>query len=269
MFSALFSALFSAFALGLYSIAWILLIRSLHRQQPLQSHLLTGLVAGALLAHGVSVYQHIVAPEGFQLSLFNMASLFFWVINLLVLLSGLKKPLHNLFVFLLPLTVLALLLSFGESTDVTPRQHIAPGVVAHILLSVLAYSCLTMAAFQALLLAFQNYQIRHKHPTGWVKLLPPLQTMEALLFQLLWTGQILLTLAIASGALYVEDLFAQHLAHKTVFSLMAWCAYTALLWGHYRWGWRGNAAIRWTLMGFAPLALAYFGSKIVLELILS
>lgn len=260
--------MYSAFALGLYFGAWILLIRSLRRRVPVTSNLLTGLVAAAVIIHGVSVYQHIVAPAGFHLSLFNMGSLFFWTINLLVLFSGLKKPLHNLFVFLLPLTVLVLLLSFQELTEVAPRQHIAPGVVAHILLSVLAYSCLTMAAFQALLLAFQNYQLRHKHPTGWVKLLPPLQTMEALLFQLLWTGQILLTLAIASGVFYVDDLFAQHLAHKTVFSLMAWCAYAALLWGHYRWGWRGNAAIRWTLMGFAPLVLAYFGSKIVLELIL-
>lgn len=260
--------MFSAFALGLYAAAWLLLIRSARQRRSTKSRPLIGLVAAALACHAVSAYGQIVAPEGYRLTLFNMGSLFFWVINLLVLLSSLRKPLHNLFVLLLPLTVLVLLASWPQPGTVTPRDHISPGVAVHILLSIVAYSAMTMAAFQALLLAFQNYQLRHKHPTGWVRLLPPLQTMESLLFQLLWTGEILLTLAIISGAVYVDDLFAQHLVHKTVFSLMAWCAYAFLLWGHYQWGWRGNAAIRWTLMGFAPLVLAYFGTKLVLELIL-
>jgi ABC-type uncharacterized transport system permease subunit len=261
--------MFSALALGLYTAAWILLIRSVKRRQTLKSRLVLGLVAVALLCHGVSAYQQIVVPEGYRLTFFNMGSLFFWVINFLVLVSSLKKPLHNLFLLLLPLTVIILVSSLPQPGDITPRHQITPGVAIHIALSVVAYSAMTMAAFQALLLAFQNYQLRHKHPTGFVRLLPPLQTMESLLFQLLWTGQILLTLAILSGAIYIDDLFAQHLAHKTVFSLLAWCVYAGLLWGHYQWGWRGNAAIRWTLVGFAPLALAYFGSKLVLELILS
>lgn len=260
--------MYSAFALGLYSAAWLLLIQSARHRQPLKSRMLVGVMAAALCFHAVSAYGQLVAPEGYRLTLFNMGSLFFLVINLLVLLSILRKPLHNLLILLLPLTVLALLASWPQPGTITPRSQISPGVAVHILLSIIAYSALTMAAFQALLLAFQNYQLRHKHPTGWVRLLPPLQTMESLLFQMLWTGELLLTAAIVSGALYVDDLFAQHLVHKTVFSITAWSAYALLLWGHYQWGWRGNAAIRWTLMGFAPLVLAYFGTKLVLELIL-
>lgn len=260
--------MFSLLAIALYIAAWILLIHSVHQQRPLKSKLLIGLIAAALLCHGVSAYQQIIAPSGYRFSVFNMASLFFWVINLLVLLSSLKKPLHNLFVLLLPLTLIALLSSLPQLGAITPKHQITPGVAVHIILSILAYSALTMALFQALTLAFQNYQLRHKRTTGWVRLLPPLQTMEALLFELLWTGQALLTISIISGILYIEDLFAQHLAHKTVFSLIAWCVFAVLLWGHSKWGWRGNSAVRWTLMGFAPLALAYFGSKMVLEFLL-
>ena len=261
--------MFSALALGFYIAAWLLLVQSLRKRRSLKSTLVLQLVAVALFCHGTSACQQIVVPSGYRFSFFNMASLFFWVINLLVLISSLKKPLHNLFVLLLPLTCLALLSSLPQLGAITPRQQITPGVAVHIFLSILAYSAMTMAAFQALTLAFQNYQLRHKHPTGRVRLLPPLQTMEALLFELLWAGQVLLTFAIISGAIYVDDLFAQHLAHKTVFSLMAWCLYAALLWGHYKWGWRGNAAIRWTLGAFALLVLAYFGSKLVLEFLLS
>ncbi len=260
--------MFSLLAQALYAVGWLLLIHSVRKRLPLKSNLILGLVATALVCHGINAYQQIVVQEGYRFGFFNMASLYFWVINLLVLLSSLKKPLHNMFVILLPLTVVALLCSLPQSDPITPRQHITIGVASHILLSVLAYSALTMAAFQAMMLAFQNRQLRHKHPTGWVRLLPPLQTMEALLFELLWAGEILLTLAIVSGALYIDDLFAQHLAHKTVFSLVAWCVYAVLLWGRHRWGWRGNSAVRWTLLGFVCLVLAYFGSKLVLEFLL-
>jgi ABC-type uncharacterized transport system permease subunit len=92
--------------------------------------------------------------------------------------------------------------------------------------------------------------------------------MEALLFELIWAGEILLTLSILSGFIFLDNIFAQHLVHKTVFSMAAWLVYGFLLFGKYKMGWRGNIAVRWTLAGFLFLMLAYFGSKLVLEIIL-
>jgi len=92
--------------------------------------------------------------------------------------------------------------------------------------------------------------------------------MEHFLFQLIAAGFALLTLALFTGLIFVQNLFAQHLVHKTVLSLLAWLVFAVLLWGRWRFGWRGRTAIRWTLGGFASLMLAYFGSKLVLELIL-
>src|SRR5690625_2145637 len=108
----------------------------------------------------------------------------------------------------------------------------------------------------------------HMHHSGNVSLLLPFQTMETLLLDMLWAGVLLLTLFILSGFVFLDDMFAQHVAHKTVFSLAAWVIYVVLLWGRHRVGWRGYTAIRWTLAGFVLLMLAYFGSKLVLELIL-
>ncbi|MGR9000150.1 MAG: cytochrome C assembly family protein, partial [Gammaproteobacteria bacterium] len=98
--------------------------------------------------------------------------------------------------------------------------------------------------------------------------LPPLQTMESLLFQMLATGLFFLTISLVSGFVFIEDVFAQHLAHKTVLSILAWLIFSALLIGRSRYGWRGQIAIQWTLIGFVSLLLAYFGSKLVLEIIL-
>lgn len=256
-------------ATALYSIAWVLLLRAIQRRQSQPPAILNALLAVALISHGYGVYKQIVMPDGYHFAFFKISSLFFWVANFLVLLSSLRKPLHNLFLITLPISVAALLSSLYSDLDTTPVNLKLPvSVASHIMLSILAYSTMIVATGQTLLLAFQNYQLRHKHPTGLVRLLPPLQTMETLLFELLWTGELLLTLVIITGAFHIEDIAAQHLHHKIVFTIIAWLIYAILLWGRHYMGWRGNSAIRWSLAGFASLVLAYLGSKLVLEMIL-
>jgi ABC-type uncharacterized transport system permease subunit len=139
---------------------------------------------------------------------------------------------------------------------------------AHILVSLLAFSLLNIAALQALLLTCQDFQLHRKRSSWFLRSLPPLETMEALLFQMIGVGFFLLSLSLVSGFWFIEDLFAQHLAHKTVLSLLSWLVFGVLLWGRLSFGWRGRTAVRWTLAGFGVLLLAYFGSKLVLEIIL-
>lgn len=251
-----------------YSGAWILLMRRLTQRQPLSSHLISALICMALGLNAWAIFEQIHVATGYQFGFFKVAPLFFWAANLLIFLSSLKRPLHSLLLFTLPMSLSASLISLLVSNSSATPIALGAGLLTHVLLSLLAYSLMLAALIQALLLAYQNQKLRSKHPGGWLRLLPPLQTMEALLFELLWAGELVLTLAIISGGLFVENLLAQHLAQKTVFSLMAWATYALLLWGRHAWGWRGAAAMRWTFTGFAFLLLAYFGSKFVLELIL-
>src|SRR5690625_6237236 len=97
-----------------------------------------------------------------------------------------------------------------------PQVDLGLSMASLALLSILAYSLLTIATLQALLLAWQHHQLRHKHPSGSVSLLPPLQTMERLLFDMRWAGVLLLTLSVLSGFVFLDDMFAQHVAHQTV-----------------------------------------------------
>ena len=92
--------------------------------------------------------------------------------------------------------------------------------------------------------------------------------MESLLFDMLIAGFALLTAALGFGFFTIEHFFAQHLAHKTAFSIISWFVYGALLLGRYKFGWRGQKAIRFTIIGFFLLALGFIGSKFVLEMIL-
>lgn len=255
-------------AILLYIAASLYCINRFARQKPIQRKGLWILTTCALTFHGGGIFGLSAAHTGVQMGFFLVSSLIFWVINLIVLISNLKKALHNLFILLFPLSALAVgasLLGRASEAQLTMSYELA----SHVVLSILAYSLLTIATLQALLLAYQNHQLKQKHSMGSVRFLPPLQTMEALLFELLWAGELVLTLSILSGIWFLEDIFAQHLAHKTAFSIAAWVIYALLLWGRHHFGWRGYTAIRWTLGGFALLMLAYFGSKLVLEFILA
>lgn len=230
--------------------------------------LLTLLGLLALFFHGGSLFIQMHNTAGLSLDFFNAASLIAYEVILLTLLACYRIPVENLLLLLFPLGGLTVLLAqFVPSGTVQPIDE-EPGILAHILLSIMAYGLLTIAVFQALLLSLQDHQLKHKHPTGLIKNFPPLQTMESLLFGFLWAGWGLLSLSLLSGWLFVDNLFAQHLAHKTILSCFAWGVFGLLLWGRYRLGWRGHKALRWTLAGFCLLMLAYFGSKLVREFIL-
>jgi ABC-type uncharacterized transport system permease subunit len=132
----------------------------------------------------------------------------------------------------------------------------------------LAYSLLAIAAVLALLLATQEKALRTRTLNAWADALPPLTQTESLMFKLIGAGFALLTLTLLSGILFVHNLHAQHQAHTAILSLVAWIIFGVLLFGRWRWGWRGRRAVNLALAGMAILLLAFFGSKFVLEMIL-
>jgi ABC-type uncharacterized transport system permease subunit len=222
----------------------------------------------ALILHAIILYHSIYTELGMNMGFYNALSLVSWVVTLFVILTTIIKPTINLAMIILPATAIALLLAFVMPSERIVSDTINYGLDAHIILSISAYSLLTIAALQAIILSFQEHQLRTKDPAKMMRFLPPMQTMEELLVQLLWVGFFLLSLSLATGLMFVHNIFDQHLAHKTVLSILAWIFFGVVLIGRWAWGWRGKYLIRCTLGGFALLMLSYFGSKFVYELIL-
>ena len=222
----------------------------------------------ALLCHCVVAVHSVGGEGGLSLGFYTISALMFLAINLLCVLLMVRRPLQNLLIILFPLSAMSVLVSTLAPETAAITTDLPGGLLLHIGSSILAYALLTLAAAQSALVAAQDYQLRHRHTRGIVQILPPLQLMEKMLFELLAAGVLLLTLAIISGFIFVDDIFAQSLVHKTTLTLVAWVLFTVLLWGHYKLGWRSQTAVRLTLAGFAALMLAFFGSKLVLELVL-
>ena len=223
---------------------------------------------GAVILHLGDLSLTLPTAQGINLGFFNALSLISSIIVLVLLLSAFRQRVEVLCIPFLALAALSIGLAHAF-----PTAHILNiggpwQLQAHILISLLAYSILSIAMGQALLLAYQDYRLRRHRPGGLLRALPALQDMESLLFQLIGLGFVLLTVSLLTGTLFIEDMFARHLAHKTILSIVAWLLFLVLLWGRYRRGWRGKVAIRWTLAAFLTLMLAYLGSKLVLELLL-
>ena len=221
-----------------------------------------------VLLHGLIAYTTLNTADGIDLGIQSSSVLVTWVISVFLLLALIRLRVSSLFVVILPLSIAALISILLTDSSYLPRTNLKNALVAHILLSIVAYSTLFMASSQALVLAIQERNLRNHEKIRIVRLLPPLETMERLLFWLLWLGIAFLTLAIASGFMFMENMFAQHVVHHTVLSTSAWLMYAILLTGHKVFGWRGIRAIKWTLLSFGLLVLGYFGSKFVLEIVL-
>lgn len=220
----------------------------------------------ALPLHAIVLRNNIYLVEGFNLNLYTASSLVSWLVSLQILSASIKRPIESLGLVMFPLSAISLIL---ESSFMTTHVIEATmGVQSHILISIVGYSLLMLGALQAVALAFQHHAIKNHRPTGLVKKFPPLNDMESFLFQILSISFAFLSFALLSGFLFFEDLFVQQLIHKTILSIIGWGALLTLLIGRFLFGWRGKTAIRWTFISFIFVLLAYFGSKIVLEIIL-
>lgn len=244
------------------------MIRALARTSAVPPWLLRTLAIPALLLHGIAAYATVILADGVNLSLASVASVIALIMLAMVAATGIARPVHSLFVLLFPLCAVTLLASLFLQRDRTSLDGLNDALTIHVLVSILAYSVLMMAALQSILVGITERNIRAKSHVLMLRILPPLETMEHLLFVMLWVGFIGLTIAIGSGFVYLDDMFAQHVVHHTVLSSTSWLVYAVLLVGHQAFGWRGTAAVRWTLSAFALLVLGYFGSKFVLEVLL-
>ena len=185
----------------------------------------------------------------------------------LTVLGAVGGPARALGVVVFPLAACAMI-AYALYGHTTRPEPLGWQLLLHAWLALLAYATLSLAAVLAVFLWTQERALRRREFHAWLRVLPPLTELETLLFRTIAVGFILLTATLLTGVLFVEDLMAQHLAHKTVFSVLSWLGFGALLIGRKRYGWRGATAASWTLIAMALLVLAFFGSNLVLELLL-
>lgn len=224
---------------------------------------------GAIVFHAINLNLLFGGGSDIDLSFFKAASLSMLLISLTLFLSCIRRPLAVLGLIVLPLTIFVILFDYMSTSESLVVQNVnTPGMQIHIISSFLAYSFLNLAGIQTIVIYMQDKCLRSSSLSGMITALPSLDAMENFLFNLLIVGILLLTTSLVSGWVIHENLFVQHLVHKTVLSAAAWLLFFVVLTGGLLFGWRGRSLWKTVLSGIVLLLLAYLGSKFVLELIL-
>lgn len=218
----------------------------------------------AIVVHTMALVQLLGSKDGFDFLTIGM--LIALIGNLLLWFSNRNKDLSLLLSIAYPLAAVIILLNAVEPWDLQHLHSTSLGMSIHILIASVAYSLFTAACGVGILLSIQEYQLKH-HRLKQLLRVPPLQTLERLMFEFIWAAFVMLSITIATGFYFIEDMFAQHLVHKTAFTIASWFVFTGLLAGRHFLGWRGQLAVKLTLSGFILLMIGYFGSQIAMEIL--
>ena len=224
-------------------------------------------VAVGISLHSNHLYGSILIADGFNLSMGNTVSMIGLELALIGLIAALDPALRGISAGLLVLGALAATMTGFESASASMTALIWQ-VRAHVLIALMSYGLLTVGAIVAIFAMFQERRLQAGKISTLSTLFAPLETTEKLLFGITAAGFMGLALTILLGLTFVDDLFAQHLAHKTTFSLLALFVFGTLLAGRFFAGWRGKRAVKLYLGGFLLLCVAYFGVRVVLEQLL-
>ena len=226
--------------------------------------------AAGLISHGAALGYSLFGGDGLNIGFSHAISLIVWLVMGAYFLIGFDNQLLRLAaLYLAPIAVAAALLPMMLPAH-RVVHYVGFAFKLHFVVAILAYALFTVAALHALLMLFLEKRLHEGALPQELQGMPPLLRIERLLFQLLGVAFLLLTATLASGVFFSETLFGKafQLTHKTVFAVFSWLIFGGLLFGHWKFGWRGKVAVRWTLIGFALLLLSYVGSKFVLEIIL-
>ncbi len=228
------------------------------------------LVPIALLLHAWIGWHDVATPEGLDLSFVNAVSVVAGLVAAVAWISGLLTTLPAIGTVVLPIAAVASLLP-ALVVNVHRFSYAGETLAAvHVAIALVSYAMFLVAALQALVLMGVENRLRRRTLEPESTPVTPLLTLERFLFRLIAVGFLLLTLTLASGILFTEQLFGKALVfnHKSVFSMLGWVTFGALLLGRWRYGWRGRVALRWIIAGTVFVFLAYLGSKFVLEVLL-
>ena len=223
-----------------------------------------------LLVHGATLRQAIFGDDFLRFGFATALSAMVWLALAILWIENLFARIDSLKLIGLPVAVACVPLP-----ALFPDHHVllntnSPYFRIHLLVSMLSYSLFMLSALHALLMAATERRLHSGRISPLLAGLPPLLSMETLLFRLIHIAFMLLTISVVSGIGFSETLFGRALRfdHKTIFATISWLIFAALLLGRHLRGWRGRIAVNWTIAGFAALLLAYIGTQFVLEILL-
>jgi ABC-type uncharacterized transport system permease subunit len=232
------------------------------------SWLRTALIVG-WIAHGIAIVVDVAGlgmdQPGARFGFAPALSATVWLVLAVYAVESRFVPLERVRRTLALLGVLAVGLAVFFPGELVPHAG-ARWAPLHWMLGIASYGLFGAAVLHAVLLNSAERRMRNRTvPAPATPMGLPLLRLERLTFWFVGAGFAVLSAALLLGASVASP---WRWDHKTVFSLLGWLVFAALLAGRRAFGWRGRQATRWLYAGAGLLLLAYVGSRFVLEVLL-
>jgi len=221
----------------------------------------------AILLTSIGLYElDPVTARGIQLRLSSSVAISILLILLIYAMGLSQHGVRGLGLIILPVTTIPLLLLPWLPDDRLVWIKTTSALEAgHLLISLLSYAVLTLAAAHALMYLQIDRSLKRKHINKLIQHLPSLQDignyMSAQIRMAVW----LLGIGIALGLIWQWEEMSgiTLLTHKVLLSLFSW---GLLLWLHLmskRSGWHGKRISIMVLTAYVMLLLSYFGVRLI------
>ena len=264
--------------LGLGTVIWSALYKhvEINKYKPWYSISLLFLI----IIHGVAIHMTMLHENHITINWSLGLSFTIWIGLMIYWLESNFIKAYGFLLALLPIASLVSFLAaiFPPDSDTGVMVIKNNTFLIHLIISLISYSIIAVGALQALIMTGLDRHLHRpqdfsKTPSIWGRALdaqPPLMVQERILFRLIGIGFVLMTLAIITGSVVSMNATGAILPrdHKTFFTLISWLIFGVLLFGRIMWGWRGRVSLRWTLVGFGLLMLAYTGTRFIFEVLL-
>ena len=207
----------------------------------------------ALVFHLVAIVEASKAANHFPpQGLYNSISLCAFLIALLFLFLYGRYRFESLGLFLFPLvfvmTAIASVKSpIGSWTDPAARNA---SLVVHILLVLMGYAALVVAALASLLYLVQERHLKRKKPMALLEKLPPLATLDGIVSASMTAGFMCMSVGVVTGVTFIESGSAWADPRLTT-AMVTWAFCLIMVLLRITAGWRGRKA---ALMAVAVVA---------------
>lgn len=260
---------FAAIAVFSYLLSLSLIVPGLVRKQRGYRRLAIFSAVIALITHAITLKLSIFRGiDGQNLTLLNLGSAVSLLMCIIMTVVASRGRAWYLIPIIYSFSIINLMLASVMPGEFITHLEASVPMFIHIGLALLSYATLLIAALYALQVGIIDYQLKNKK-LKFSPDMPPLMVIERKMFHITQVGVILLTLTLCTGLIYMENIFDKENVHKSILSIFAWFVYIVLLWGHYHGGWRGKQVLLFNLTGAIILTLAFFGNRVLQQIMLS
>ncbi|MDQ6995489.1 MAG: cytochrome c biogenesis protein CcsA [Mariprofundaceae bacterium] len=213
------------------------------------------------------VLLHPIEAQNIHFSLMEATASATLLVQLMYIFGLFRHGIQGLGLFLLPVIALPLLFAPFLPIDASTQPIHTSSILetGHLLISMIAYAVLTMAAFHAVMLLLLDQALKRKtiHPV--IQAMPPLMSLETLMMSLLRWSVWLLLVSILTGLVWQWVDFSNFaiLNHKVLLALFSFGLLSWLIQQQRKGIWHARRTSQLLLVAYVLMLLAYFGVHLI------